>query len=82
MTVARDLRDAPRMLFTTLFATLLTSAVGYAQTVDKAKLDQLLDRLAEKNKGMGGLTLAKDGHVLYTHSFGYSARSTGTKRNL
>lgn len=36
-----------------LFATLLTLALftaGHAQTLDKAKLDQFLDRLAEKNR--------------------------------
>ncbi len=46
-----------------LFATLLTRAfftAGYAQTLDKAKLDQFFDRLAEKNKAMGSLTIAKD----------------------
>src|SRR2546430_2728033 len=51
-----------------LFATLLTPAsftAGYAQTLDKAKLDQFFDRLAEKNKAMGSLTIAKDGNVLY-----------------
>src|SRR5437016_5434032 len=51
-----------------LFATLLTLALftaGYAQTLDKAKLDQFFDRLAEKNKVMGSLTIAKDGNVLY-----------------
>ena len=56
-----------------LFAALLTLGMvtaGNAQTVDTAKLDQFLDRLAEKNKGMGGLTLAKDGKILYSWSFG------------
>jgi hypothetical protein len=55
----------------TLFATLLTLAlftVCYAQTLDKAKIDQFFDRLAEKNKAMGSLTIAKDGDVLYTRS--------------
>src|ERR1041384_1121601 len=82
MTVAQNLRYAPRMLSTTLFATLLIVAAGQAQTPDKAKLDQFLDRLAEKNKGMGGLTLAKDGNVLYTHSFGYSQISGNEKKPL
>ncbi len=50
-----------------------------AQTPDKAKLDQLLDRLAAKNKGMGSLTLARNGEVLYSHSFGYSYVS-GTEK--
>lgn len=68
-----------------LFATLLTLALftdGHAQTLDKAKLDQFLDRLAEKNKGMGSLTLAKEGNVLYSHSFGYSQIDGNEKRPL
>ena len=58
-----------------LFATLLTLALftpGYAQTLDKAKLDQFFDRLTEKNKAMGSLVIAKDGKVLYTRAIGYS----------
>jgi CubicO group peptidase (beta-lactamase class C family) len=68
-----------------LFATLLTLALftdGHAQTLDKAKLDQFLDRLAEKNKGMGSLTLAKDGNVLYSRSFGYSQINGNEKKPL
>ena len=58
-----------------LFATLLTLALftaGHAQTLDKARLDQFFDRLAEKNKVMGSLTIAKAGNVLYTRTIGYS----------
>jgi len=58
-----------------LFATLLTLALftaGYAQTLDKAKLDQFFDRLAEKNKAMGSLIIAEDGNVLYTRVIGYA----------
>jgi CubicO group peptidase (beta-lactamase class C family) len=57
------------------FATSLTLVLftsGYAQTLDKAKLDQFFDRLAEKNKAMGSLTIAKGGNVLYTRAIGYS----------
>jgi len=54
-------------------------AAGYAQTLDKAKLDQFFDRLAEKNKAMGSLTIAKDGNVLYTRAIGYS-RISGTEK--
>ena len=43
-----------------------------AQTLDKAKLDQFFDRLAEKNQAMGSLTVARDGHILYTRAIGYS----------
>ncbi len=68
-----------------LFATLLTLAsftAGYAQTLDKAKLDQFFDRLAEKNKAMGSLTIAKDGNVLYTRTIGYSQINGTEKKPL
>jgi len=63
------------MKMKTLLPTLLTLALfttGYAQTLDKAKLDQFFDRLAEKKKAMGSLTIAKDGNVLYTRAIGYA----------
>jgi CubicO group peptidase (beta-lactamase class C family) len=69
----------------TLFATLLTLALvtaGHAQSLDKAKLDQLLDRIAERNKGMGSLVLAKDGNVLYSRSFGYRQINGDEKKPL
>ena len=58
------------VLATVLSLALLASA--QSQTLDTGKLDQFLDRLAAKNKGMGSLTLAKDGSVLYSRAFGYS----------
>jgi CubicO group peptidase (beta-lactamase class C family) len=68
-----------------LFATLLTLALfapGYAQTLDKAKLDQFFDRLIEKNKAMGSLVIAKDGKVLYTRAIGYSQINGADKKPL
>jgi CubicO group peptidase (beta-lactamase class C family) len=65
-----------------LFAALLTLALfaaAHAQTPDKAKLDQFFDRLAEKNKAMGSLTIARDGSVIYTRAIGYRQIS-GTER--
>jgi D-alanyl-D-alanine carboxypeptidase len=59
------------MRIPTFSATLVALALFTAcraQALDKAKLDQFFDRLAEKNKAMGSLTNAKDGHVLYTQS--------------
>ena len=67
------------------FATLLTlalSTAGYAQTLDKPKLDQFFDRLAEKNKAMGSLTIAKEGKVLYTRAIGYSQINGTEKKPL
>jgi D-alanyl-D-alanine carboxypeptidase len=68
-----------------LFATVLTlalGAAGYAQALDKAKLDQFFDRLAEKNKAMGSLIIAKDGKVVYTRAFGYAQVDATTKKPL
>lgn len=65
---------------TLLAVTLFTT--GFAQSLDKAKLDQFFDRLAEKNKAMGSLTIAKDGKVLYTRTIGYSQINGTEKRPL
>lgn len=58
----------------TFFAVLVTLALptaGIAQTPGNAKLDQLFDRLAEKNKAMVSLVIAKDGEVLYRRAIGF-----------
>jgi CubicO group peptidase (beta-lactamase class C family) len=68
-----------------LFGTVLTVALcaaADAQTLDKAKLDQFFDRLAEKNKAMGSLAIAKDGKVLYTRAIGYSQINEAEKKPL
>jgi len=68
-----------------LFAMLLTFAsftAAHAQTLDKAKLDQFFDRLAEKNKAMGSLVIAKDGDVLYTRSIGYGQINAAERKPL
>jgi D-alanyl-D-alanine carboxypeptidase len=72
---AEPKRGTKYMKIKVLFAILLTLtlfAAGYAQALDKAKLDQFFDRLAEKNKAMGSLTIARNGKVLYTRAIGYS----------
>ncbi|HTD98484.1 MAG TPA: serine hydrolase domain-containing protein [Mucilaginibacter sp.] len=69
-----------KILFVPLLMAMFTG--GYAQTIDKAKLDLLFDRLLEKNKGMGSITLAKDGKVLYTRSFGYAQITETVKKPL
>src|SRR5205809_516808 len=65
-----------------IFLTLTFFTAGYAQTLDKAKLDQFFDRLAEKNKAMGSLIIAKDGNVLYTRAIGYSQINGTEKKPL
>jgi CubicO group peptidase (beta-lactamase class C family) len=66
-----------------LLSILLTLAfftASYAQILDKAKLDQFFDRLAEKNKAMGSMTLVKDGKVLYSRAIGYSQINDSQKK--
>lgn len=68
-----------------LFGAITTLALfttAYAQTLDKAKLDQFFDRLAIKNKAMGSLVIVKDGKVLYTRAIGYSQISDTEKKPL
>ena len=57
-------------------------AAASAQTVDKAKLDQFFDRLAEKNKAMGSLVIAKEGKVVYERAIGYSQISATEKKPI
>ena len=52
--------------------TLVLFTAAHTQTLDKAKLDQFFDRLAEKKKAMGSIALVKDGKVVYSRSIGYS----------
>jgi D-alanyl-D-alanine carboxypeptidase len=73
------------MRIKTLFAislALALGAAGYAQTLDKAKLDQFFDRLAEKKKAMGSLVIVKDGKVLYARAIGYSQINGTEKKPL
>jgi len=68
-----------------LFATITTLALfntTHAQTLDKEKLDQFFDRLAEKNKAMGSLVFVKDGKVLYNRSIGYGQIDGTEKKPL
>ena len=70
---------------TKILPALLTIAwfgAAFGQTLDNAKLQQFFDRLAEKNKAMGSLTIAKDGNVLYTRAIGYSQIDGAEKKPL
>ena len=61
---------------------LVLYTTAYAQALDKAKLDQFFDRLAEKNKAMGSFVIVKDGQVLYSRAIGYSEISRTEKKPL
>lgn len=59
--------------------TVTVTSTSQAQTLNRAKLDQFFDRLAEKNKAMGSLTITRDGNVVYSRAIGY-ARIDATER--
>jgi CubicO group peptidase (beta-lactamase class C family) len=85
MGVLNRATDVQQLKVKILFASCLTLALftaAHAQTLDKAKLDQFLDRLAEKNKAMGSLTIVKDGNVLYSRAIGYSQINGTEKKPL
>lgn len=68
-----------------LFATVLILAsfiAAQSQVLDKAKLDQFFDRLAEKNKAMGSLTITKDDKVVYSRAIGYGQINGTDKKPL
>jgi len=69
---------------TTIFFAILLLGLSFgtvhAQNFDNAKMDQLFDALAQKEKAMGSLTLSKNGNVIYSRAIGYSSiTATGMK---
>ncbi len=70
-----------KFLFAVIFVVGVVIAAP-AQTFDKAKLDQFFDRLAEKNKAMGSLIIAKDGNAVYSRSIGFSAINGTAKKPI
>lgn len=67
-----------KFILATLLLVVFANAV-FSQSFDKAKLDQLFDTLAAKDKAMGSLTVAKDGNVIYSRAVGYSKIDGATK---
>jgi D-alanyl-D-alanine carboxypeptidase len=50
-----------------------------AQTFDKAKLDSFFSLLEKNNKGMGSISIFKEGKEVYTKSIGYADVEHGLK---
>lgn len=69
---------------TKLLAVILLIAISagnvFAQEINKPKLDSLLNILAEKNKAMGSVAIAKNGTVIYSKAIGYSFISGNEKK--
>ena len=69
-----------RAVTTVLVLSSLIFTAGHAQTPDKAKLDEFFNRLAEKNKAMGSLTVTKEGNIFYSRAIGYSQINSSEKK--
>ncbi|WP_306350025.1 serine hydrolase domain-containing protein [Flavobacterium sp. '19STA2R22 D10 B1'] len=65
----------------TIIMAFLSVALAQAQQIDKSKLDQYFQVLAENNKFMGSIAVSKNGKVLYSHSVGFTDLASGAKAN-
>ncbi|HKU73821.1 MAG TPA: hypothetical protein VJR02_07880, partial [Pyrinomonadaceae bacterium] len=74
------IRRPVRALTAILLLCALIFTAGHAQTPNKGKLDQFFNRLAEKNKAMGSLTVTKEGIVFYSRTIGYSHINSTEKK--
>lgn len=61
---------------------ILFAIAGFAQQPDKAKLDQFFDKLAEKNKAMGGVAIVRDGKSVYSRFIGFGQVNGANKKPL
>ena len=76
------IRRPVRALTAILLLCALIFTAAHAQTPDKGKLDQFFNRLAEKNKAMGSLTVTKEGIVFYSRTIGYSHINSTEKKQV
>ena len=51
---------------------LLWTVTAFTQDFDKNKLDQFLERIEDKEKGMGSLSIFQDGEEVYQKTIGYA----------
>lgn len=59
------------IFFTTLLSCIIMQ-MSFAQTFDKARLDNYFKILEENNKFMGSVAVSKDGAIIYSKSVGYA----------
>lgn len=63
------------------FFFLLFGYTCFAQSFDKAKLDQYFDALRKSDKFMGTVAVSRDGNLIYTNALGYADVANSTKAN-
>lgn len=55
--------------------------IGFAQTFDKAKLDNYFNALEQNNKFMGSVAISKNGEIIYTRAIGLADVENNVKAN-
>lgn len=55
-----------------MLCVVLLSQIGFAQDIDRAKLDRYFDTLEAHEKVMGSVALSKNNKIIYTRSIGYA----------
>jgi CubicO group peptidase (beta-lactamase class C family) len=68
---------AQRILYLLSFSLIIS--VGFAQRIDKAKLDEYFNVLEKNNKFMGSVAISQDGKIIYSRATGYSDVETKKK---
>jgi D-alanyl-D-alanine carboxypeptidase len=62
-----------KRLFLIALFVIGSAACSYAQTINKIRLDSLLDVLGKNKKSMGNLAISQNGEIIYQKSIGYAA---------
>lgn len=69
-----------RILFV-LAVTIMVSAQVRSQNFNQAKLDSLINLIESNDRGMGSISLFKDGKEIYSRAYGYADMDNKIKNN-
>jgi D-alanyl-D-alanine carboxypeptidase len=73
-------KNMKNFLFT-LLATGFLIQIGFAQSLDKTKLEQYFNVLETNNKFMGSVAISQNGKIIYTKQIGFSDIENKVKPN-
>ncbi len=64
-----------------IISLIVLTTTAQAQTFNKQKLDSLFDLLEQNEKGMGSISIFKNGSEIYNRPYGFSNIATKSKNN-
>jgi D-alanyl-D-alanine carboxypeptidase len=82
LSIRRSSKLSPSRTLLAALLTLTLPVASFADTLDRAKIDALLDRLDEKRQAMGSLVIAKDGEIIYSRAIGHGEISGAEMKPL